>query len=297
MTTSQDRIASFDLHLHTYWSYDAVAHPASYFKRAEALGTRCIAIADHHVLDSLDDVAAAARRHPAVRWIPAAELTVTTSLGAMDMVCLDMPFDAPARLRKALDSYHEWQRECGAAICAGMQALGFDYTDAHRIELLKSYRPAKTIERQGYTHVRNGQHRAYFLTRGFIRTADEYGPLLRQAAERVPIPPYPAAEDVLPAVHDAGGLVAIAHPQGYFNGSDRRRMDAIREECALDGIECSNTVIPPELSASYRAYCVEHGLFSTAGSDCHMDSDAHGKFARHGGEDGWLDEILERIDG
>ena len=74
-------LATYDLHLHTYWSYDATAHVESYFRRAEALGLRCIAITEHHNLDSLADTGKAARRYPTVRWLRAAELTVTLSAG------------------------------------------------------------------------------------------------------------------------------------------------------------------------------------------------------------------------
>ena len=65
----------------------------------------------------------------------------------------------------------------------------------------------------------------------------------------------------------------IAHPAGYFRQTDRRRMDALREECGLDGIECAHRSVPPELTAIYRQYCREHGLLSTAGSDCHEPED------------------------
>ena len=52
----------YDLHLHTYWSYDATANPENYFRRAREIGVRCLAIADHHVLDSLEEVMEIARR-------------------------------------------------------------------------------------------------------------------------------------------------------------------------------------------------------------------------------------------
>ena len=77
----------YDLHLHTYWSYDATTHPENYFKRARELGVRCLAVADHHILDSLEEVLEIAQDYPDVRVIPAAELSVTTSLGAVDLLC------------------------------------------------------------------------------------------------------------------------------------------------------------------------------------------------------------------
>ena len=65
-------------------------------------------------------------------------------------------------------------------------------------------------------------------------------------------------------------------------------------------------MVPPELTAFYREYCEKHDLISTGGSDCHNPEDItdqnsneespEPRFARHIGEDFWLDEFLERIE-
>jgi predicted metal-dependent phosphoesterase TrpH len=119
---------------------------------------------------------------------------------------------------------------------------------------------------------------------------------MRRAGKAVGFPRYPAVADVIPAVKAAGALVAIAHPRGYFNECDRGRMDALRLECQLDGIECAHPGVPEELTPVYRQYCEDHGLFSTGGSDCHTEEDIAEKFALHGGPDEWLDELLDRLD-
>lgn len=287
--------ASYDLHLHTYWSYDAAAHPATYFERAEMLEMRCIAITEHHVMDSLDEVAATARRYPRVRWAPGGEFTVNTSFGAVDLLCYGLRRPWPASLERVLRQYHDWQRAYGSAISRGLTALGLDYSDERRLELLKSYRPAKAIHRQGNTHVRNGTQRAHFIQKGFIANAGGYGTLLKQAAEKVPQPTYPEAADVVPVFRACGALVAMAHPHGHCPDADRGKLDALREECALDGLECAHTTMPAGLSPRFRDYCVACGMFSVAGSDCHLDCEVRDKFARHGGAEEWLDEFLARL--
>lgn len=293
----------YDLHLHTYWSYDATTHPENYFKRARELNLRCFAIADHHVLDSLEEILEIAQGYPDVRVIPSAELTVTTSIGSIDLLCYGFPREFPAELRQVLDAYHEWQRAAGDARSKGLQALGHDFTDAHRLELLKSYRPSKAVELQGNTHVKNAVLRQYFVERGFIDKEEDYSALMSRARDAVRFPPYPNVESVIPVVKQLGVLVAIAHPYGYFKGDDVSRMDTLREECHLDGIECINkNNIPPEYTRLYREYCVQHKLFSVAGSDCHSDEDIPRVFAHHSGfpsyegSDKWLDEFLARLD-
>ena len=102
---------------------------------------------------------------------------------------------------------------------------------------------------------------------------------------------------VIPAVKAASGLIVIAHPFNYFQKHDLTRMDALRDVCQLDGIECAHSTVPPKYGARYRVYCEQHGLFSTGGSDCHDESSIDQMFARHGGPAAWLDEFLAVIDG
>lgn len=219
MSALENDHASYNLHLHTHWSDDATTHPRRYFERARALGVRCIAITDHHVLDSL--------------------------------------------------------------------------TDAHRQALLESYRPEKTIYVQGYTHVKNQAPRRYFLERGFIAAEDEYAGLVDRFQDLVPFPPYPRVEDVVPVVKRAGALVAIAHPHGYFAGHDLARMDALSDECDLNGIECVHPSVPFEYAQLYRKCCQRYAFFSVGGSDCHTGVDVGCAFALHRGADEWLGEFLE----
>ena len=294
---TDEATAVYDLHLHTFWSYDATARVESYFERARELGVRCMAITEHHVLDSQDDVRQAARDFGDVRVIPAAELSVNTSIGAVDLLCYGFSDLISPGLQEVLDVYHDWQREYGSAISKGMCALGFDYSDERRMELLQSYRPPQTLEVQGCTHVKNGVQRDYWLERGFISSLTEYSTVRSRAGAAVAAPPYPAVEKVIPAVKESGALVAIAHPHGYFAQGDRNRMDHLVDECLLDGVECAHPSVPEDFTQVYRSYCEEKKLFSTGGSDCHSDEHVQTKFAVHNGEEEWLDEFLDRLDG
>jgi predicted metal-dependent phosphoesterase TrpH len=293
---SSNLVAKYDLHLHTYWSYDAIEDPENYFKRARELGVKYIAITDHHVLDSRDQVQEIAERYPDVTSILSAELSVTTSLGTADLLCYGFPGQFSDALKEVLNAYHVWQQEAGEAIVKGMQALGHDYTAAQHRDYLESYRPKKTIEIQGYTHVKNGFLRKHFIERGFISDEEGYKELMKQVKTKGSSPPYPGVDDIIPVVKEAGAVAAIAHPFGYFNKDDTARMDQLREECSLDGIECAHRSVPSEYTPLYREYCVKNGLFSVGGSDCHGDEgELENGFGRHGGQDEWLDEFLERL--
>lgn len=287
--------APFDLHLHTYWSYDALAEPEMHFRAARERGVKVIAITEHHVLDSQAEVREVAARYPDVQCIAAAELTVNTSIGAVDLLCYGFPKVSPPALQSVLAAYHAWQRNYGSALTCAVHKMGYAYTDADRLALLRTYRPERAIAVQGNTHVMNQLHDRYFISRGFVKDVKQVKQFRQRIAEVGNLPPYPSVKDVVPAVKAAGALVVIAHPHGYFNFGDEARMDALRDECKLDGIECAHLAVPMEFTPKYRAYCVKHGLVSTGGSDSHTQEDIDRTFGRHGGDPAWLDEFLERL--
>ena len=295
MNNSAPPKARYDLHLHSYWSYDAMVAIEDHFKRAHQLGVRYLAITDHHIMDAFPQVLECATRYPEIRAILAAEITVTTSLGGIDLLCYGFPRQLTPPLQELADFHRDWQRATGAAWSAGLQALGYDFGDAARLALLETYRPAEVIALQGNTHVKNGVLADFCVERGFIASSEDYFDLKVRMRQAVPFPPYPPVEEVVPVLKEAGIKVAIAHPHGYFNQGDRMRMDKLRLECQLDGIECAHRQVPPEFTPIYRAYCLEHGLFSVAGSDSHTLGDIRELFAAHGGADEWLDEFLDGL--
>lgn len=304
------KTASYDLHLHTYWSYDGVAAIEPYFQAARRLGLRCISVTEHHNMDGMEEVLEIAAHYPDVRLIIAAELTVSCSIGAIDLLCYGLPRKPSGALAEVFEDYRIWQQEVGAAVSRSMQKIGIDYDEQKRLEILKTYRPERVIKRQGITHVKGGLQRKAFIEKyGYAKDEDSYRELLIRSQKVISRPPHPAVAKVAPAVKEAGGLVVIAHPTKYFLQKDRERMDLLRHECLLDGIECAHRSVVPELTAVYREYCQEHNLVSTGGSDSHEPGDLlslepqpldrytpERSFATHIGEDEWLDEFLEVLD-
>lgn len=297
MNSSEHPPAPYDLHLHSYWSYDATAAVEDHFKRAQALGVRYIAITDHHVMDAFAQVLECAARYPEITAILASEITVTTSVGGIDLLCYGFPRELTPPLQQLADFHHDWQRATGVAWSRGLQANGYEFSDADRLALLETYRPADVIALQGNTHVKNGVLSDYCVEHGFIASSEEYYDLKVRMRAQVPSPPYPSVDAVLPVLKEAGIKVAIAHPHGYFNQGDRARMDTLRQECQLDGIECAHRQVPVEFTSIYREYCIEHGLFSVGGSDSHTVGDMQEFFGGHGGADEWLEEFLDCLVG
>ncbi|MBQ6473717.1 MAG: PHP domain-containing protein [Victivallales bacterium] len=283
---------SFDFHLHSQWSYDALMPVEEYFRLARAKRLRAFALTDHHTMDGYGDVMECARKYPDVHFVAGAELTVHCPLGTYDLVCLNMPCREDGELVKLFQAYRAWQVAYGTAFSANMLRLGFPFDDQERLKLLRSYRPARVIEKQGNTHVRFATIRDYCIDRGFCHDQSEY---LKMVGRFEDMPDYPEYDFVVPIVKRAGGIVLIAHPYDYFRHDDQKRMDELCEMLDLDGIECSNGgAVPEPFSRIYREYCRKHHLLSSAGTDGHDQRDGD-QMARHFGEDSWLDELLERV--
>ena len=286
-------MAVFDFHLHTCWSYDAFSSVEDYFRLAQEKKMRAIAITDHHLMDGYDEVLQCAEKYPEIGYVRGAELTVHCPIGSYDLVCLNLPLKTPPELAEVFQRYRDWQVAYGEAVSRNFCEHGFPFDTAARLRLLQTYRPEKTIRKQGVTHVRFGTLRDYVLEKGFCRDAQGYA-ALRQTFKDLPF--YPEYDLVVPAVKKAGGIVMIAHPYGYFRKNDRKRMDELREMFQLDGIECAHPDVPKEYTEIYRNYCREHHLLSSGGSDQHSTTEpGPNVFSEHCAPDAWLDELLERV--
>ena len=114
-------------------------------------------------MDAFPEVVEAAKKYPMVNYIPAAELTVHSPKGSFDMVCLGLPQVPTPELQQVFAAYHNWQRSYGDAYCALLCFEGYYYSRADRKMLLQRYRPQKTIEVQGITHVQNGVQNDFLI--------------------------------------------------------------------------------------------------------------------------------------
>ncbi|MFN8528009.1 MAG: PHP domain-containing protein [Anaerolineae bacterium] len=79
---------------------------------------------------------------------------------------------------------------------------------------------------------------------------------------------------VVETVHQAGGVVLIAHPgrgDGYIPFTVER-LDQLRAEVPIDGFEVYYPVHSPEQTTLFREYASQHHLLTSSGSDSHSDA-------------------------
>lgn len=77
---------------------------------------------------------------------------------------------------------------------------------------------------------------------------------------------------VVAAVHHDGGVCLLAHPghsEGGFVTYDELRLDKLRSEVPVDGLEVYHPKHTPAQTEIYRKYAEQHHLLISAGSDSH----------------------------
>lgn len=79
----------------------------------------------------------------------------------------------------------------------------------------------------------------------------------------------PAA--IVHAAHQSGGICVIAHPgrDDGFVTFDEQKLDELREQAPVDGIEVYYPLHTPEQVALFQSYAQKHNLLISAGSDSH----------------------------
>lgn len=82
--------------------------------------------------------------------------------------------------------------------------------------------------------------------------------------------PKPMYKDVAKIIHEAGGLVFLAHPFEYKFEDTIGFIDKLRNEIQLDGIECFHPSSEPNNRINILIdYARKHNLYISGGSDFH----------------------------
>ena len=81
----------------------------------------------------------------------------------------------------------------------------------------------------------------------------------------------PSPIQIANEIHNAGGLVILAHPFEYKSVNNIEFLNEIYNLNILDGIECVHTKHTKEQVEYLENFCKEHNLIMSGGSDFHDD--------------------------
>jgi predicted metal-dependent phosphoesterase TrpH len=245
-----------DLHLHTTAS-DGRSTPAELVDFATQAGLSVMSVTDHDTTAAVADVTAFAAER-GIEVVTGVE--VTAVLRGRDVHILGYFYDAAdAAFRAFLLAQRQERVARVEAIVARLAELKMPVNFAAQIAAAqRGLGPSLARPHVARAMVAAGYARD--VKEAFDDWLSEGQPAFMERAG-----PSPAA--VIAAVHDAGGLVSLAHP-------GRTRIDADIPDlvaAGLDAIEVFHSDHDEDTRVRYGATAAEHGLLVTGGTDFHAD--------------------------
>jgi hypothetical protein len=244
-----------DLHLHTTAS-DGALTPSELVGRARLAHLTVIAITDHDTTAG-STAARDAARDLGLELVPGIEISSVADGRDVHMLGYFIDPESHA-LRLFLEAQRRERLRRLHEMAGRLEALGC------RIAIEPIVQAAAAGRSVGRPQVADALVRA-----GYVADRDEaFSRFLEQGAPAF-VPRGGASPfDVVRVVHEAGGVVSMAHP------GLTRRDDLIAPLAAagMDGIEARHSEHDASAEARYRAMAAELGIVATAGSDYHGDS-------------------------
>jgi len=266
-----------DLHLHSNRS-DGTVSPTEVVQRVASLGLAGFSLTDHDTTAGLDEAEAEADRL-GLRFIPGSEISATEPGVSVHLLAFGFDRTNPA-LQAFLERFDGDRRRRAREIVACLQAegVGMPYSDVE--EQAGPAAPTRAHVARAMiagSHVDDVNHAfRQYLSRG--------GPAF---VEKQPVSP----REVFEIVHDAGGVVVLAHPARVHGVDDVRRWAAE----GLDGVEVLHPANRAKTRSAMNGIAAELDLLRSGGSDWHGPT-THRK-ADVGAEpvpERWFDEICDR---
>lgn len=253
-----------DLHIHTYYS-DGTMSPKEVVEDAKRKNLGIIAITDHDVLDSYEELKVEAEKAGiiAIRGVE-----IDSIFEGHLVHLLAYKFEDNEKLFKLINHAKEQLLETSIELIRRMEN---DYEGIS----LEDYNSYEYERRKGgwkgihYLHDRK-------ITEGLFDGVKFYGKY-DCGHEKFA---FPSVGEVCNTVHDANGYVVLAHPCNYYsnkNKEDILEKLEILKSLGTDGVECYYPANSDLMTNTCLEFCKDNNLIITAGSDGHGDFGAVSK--------------------
>ena len=253
-----------DLHIHTYYS-DGTMSPKEVVEDAKRKNLGIIAITDHDVLDSYEELKVEAEKAGiiAIRGVE-----IDSIFEGHLVHLLAYKFEDNEKLFKLINHAKDQLLETSIELIRRMEN---DYEGIS----LEDYNSYEYERRKGgwkgihYLHDRK-------ITEGLFDGVKFYGKY-DCGHEKFA---FPSVGEVCNTVHDANGYVVLAHPCNYYSNKNKEEILEkleILKSLGIDGVECYYPANSDLMTNTSLEFCKDNNLIITAGSDGHGDFGAVSK--------------------
>ena len=253
-----------DLHIHTYYS-DGTMSPKEVVEDAKRKNLGIIAITDHDVLDSYEELKVEAEKAGiiAIRGVE-----IDSIFEGHLVHLLAYKFEDNEKLFKLINHAKEQLLETSIELIRRMEN---DYEGIS----LEDYNSYEYERRKGgwkgihYLHDRK-------ITEVLFDGVKFYGKY-DCGHEKFA---FPSVGEVCNTVHDANGYVVLAHPCNYYSNKNKEEILEkleILKSLGIDGVECYYPANSDLMTNTCLEFCKDNNLIITAGSDGHGDFGAVSK--------------------
>ena len=253
-----------DLHIHTYYS-DGTMSPKEVVEDAKRKNLGIIAITDHDVLDSYEELKVEAEKAGIIAIIG---VEIDSIFEGHLVHLLAYKFEDNEKLFKLINHAKEQLLETSIELIRRMEN---DYEGIS----LEDYNSYEYERRKGgwkgihYLHDRK-------ITEGLFDGVKFYGKY-DCGHEKFA---FPSVGEVCNTVHDANGYVVLAHPCNYYSNKNKEEILEkleILKSLGIDGVECYYPANSDLMTNTCLEFCKDNNLIITAGSDGHGDFGAVSK--------------------
>lgn len=253
-----------DLHIHTYYS-DGTMSPKEVVREAKDRNLGVIAITDHDVLDSYEELKKEAKEAGiiAIRGVE-----IDSIFEGHLVHLLAYKFNDNEKFFDLVNRAKETLLQTSVELVKRMEN---DYEDIS----LEDYNSYEYDRRKGGW---KGIH--YLLDRKVTERLFDgmkfYGKY-ECGHEKFD---FPSVKEVCDITHEAGGYVVLAHPCNYYKDKTKEEIlekFKILKGLGIDGVECYYPANSELMTDTCVEFCKENNLIITAGSDSHGDFGAVSK--------------------
>ena len=249
-----------DLHIHTSRSDDSVLEPEQVFRLAKERGLAAVAVTDHERVAQIDENKRLAKRF-GVAFLPGIEISSSWQGQLAHVLGFFPTSPAPSFERYLAETVWKERRRVQLFLMERLQQRGMAITIAEYDAEVKA----------GGNHVPLYR---LMLKKGLLSNFKDYVDIRAAENVRYQFPPIP---EVAQAVHEAGGIIAVAHPgTAGAPGSVVYKFDAddivALAAQGLDGVEVFHFSHSEAQTDYYAQVANRLGLLKTGGSDSHSST-------------------------